>query len=89
MWKYASPENHVTISLDQDYNGKVRFDISVNYPNAEACEKALSESIDIVQRVIAEKKLSPVVEKEDIAVTIAKFCEESKKEAMDKRVNND
>ena len=53
----GTPDNHVYLFLSKGMMGKVRFDISVNYPTLDESKKVLSQAVDVVQQIIAEKVL--------------------------------
>jgi hypothetical protein len=54
---FGTPDNHVYLLISQSMRGTVRFDVSVNYPTLDESRKVLSEAVDVVQRIIAEKVL--------------------------------
>jgi hypothetical protein len=60
----GKPDNHVYLFLSKGMMGKVRFDVSVNYPTLEESKKVLSQAIDVVQQLIAEKVLPSAGRKE-------------------------
>ena len=60
----GTPDNHVYLFLSKGMMGKVRFDISVNYPTLEESKKVLSQAVDVVQQLIAEKVLPSAGRKE-------------------------
>jgi hypothetical protein len=60
----GKPDNHVYLLITRSVRGTVGFDVSVNYPTLEESKKVLSQAIDVVQQIIAEKVLPRAVKKE-------------------------
>ena len=50
--------NHVYLSISQGMMGKTRFDVSVNYPTLEESKKVLSQAVDVIRQIIAEKEFT-------------------------------
>ena len=62
---FGTSDNHVYLSISQGMMGKVRFDVSVNYPTLEESKQVLSDAVDVVQKIIAEKVLPAAGQKEN------------------------
>ena len=60
----GKPDNHVYMLITRSVRGTVGFDVSVNYPTLEESKKVLSQAIDVVQQLIAEKVLPSAGRKE-------------------------
>ena len=60
----GKPDNHVYLLITRSVRGTVGFDVSVNYPTLEESKKVLSQAVDVVQQLIAEKVLPPAGKKE-------------------------
>ena len=53
----GASDNHVYLFVSQGMMGKVRFDVSVNYPTLDESKKVLNQAVEVVQQVITEKIL--------------------------------
>ena len=62
--KVGKPDNHVFLTITQSVRGTVGFDVSVNYPTLDESKKVLSQAVDVVQQIIAEKVLPAARRKE-------------------------
>ena len=59
----GTPDNHVYLFISLGMMGKVRFDVSANYPTLEESKKVLGQAVDAVQQIIAEKIIPPIGKK--------------------------
>ena len=60
----GKPDNHVYMLITKSVRGTVGFDVSVNYPTLEESKKVLSQAVDVVQQLVAEKVLPAAGRKE-------------------------
>jgi hypothetical protein len=61
----GKPDNHVYMLITRSVRGTVGFDVSVDYPTLEESKKVLSQAVDVVQQLIAEKVLPAEGRKEN------------------------
>ena len=76
--------NHVCLSISQGMAGKVRFDVSVNYPTLDESRNVLCDALDVIQEIIAEKEL-PIQE----AVTVERKRNSRRQRSYSERWVND
>ena len=60
----GKPDNRVYMLITRSVRGTVRFDVSVNYPTLEESKKVLSQAVDVVRQIIAEKVIPAAGRKE-------------------------
>ena len=53
----ATSESRVRMNISQNAKGAVQFDITAEFPTVEESKKALSDAIDGVRAICAEKSL--------------------------------